>query len=198
MNNHKKATFIVTAFIFMSFTLTNYSDIIDYLSIGNKISFNNDDYILKSSSNPLPNNFKQEYVKKNENSNSIHTFITIEATKGNTSVLQAAKIKIQDLEISKLKYNVINYQKFENKLAKETIIDYLIHDGNYIYEWNIYRYQQQVNVNDTSLVIFEFTYRDSLNSEKDLETFFTYTQANRMKMINTVGSVIVPKVEIKN
>ena len=121
----------------------------------------------------------------------------IEAIKGDLTVDQAVGAKTQELENWKKKNPVVNYQKFDNKQTKETMIDFVVSDGAYIYEWNVYRYQQQKNKKDKYMVLYAYSYRDSLNDNNDLKKFFGHIKENRMDMINKVGNLELPKVKTK-
>ena len=179
----------------ISFSVIQSDNIIDYLSIGEQIKFDEEKYNLKWSSNPSSNYYKQEYLRKDDNNlNKYHKMMIIEAIKGDLTVEQATGIKIQEIENWKKKNPVVNYLKFDNKKTKETMIDFVLSDGAFIYEWNVYRYLQQKNKNDKYVVLYAYSYRDSLNDNNDLKVFFKHIKENRTTIINKVGSLVLPKV----
>jgi len=182
--------------ILTSFTMINGDDAIDFLSIGEQIEFNGEKYNLEWSSNPSTNYYKQEYLRENDNNlNKYNKMMIIEAIKGDLTVDQAAGVKIQDLENLKKKNPVVNYLRFDNEKTKETMIDFVVSDGAYIYEWNVYRYQQQKNKKDKYMVLYAYSYRDSLNDNNDLKKFFEHIKENRKDIINKVGNLKLPKVK---
>jgi hypothetical protein len=184
--------------ILTSFTIINGDDAIDFLSVGKQIEFNGEKYNLEWSSNPSANYYKQEYLRKNDNNlNKYNKMLIIEAIKGDLTVDQAAGAKIKDLENWKKKNPVVNYQKFDNENTNEIMIDFVLSDGAYIYEWNVYRYQQQKNIKDKFMVLYAYSYRDSLNDNNDLKNFFGYVKENRINMVNKVGNIELPKVDTK-
>jgi hypothetical protein len=184
--------------ILTSFTVINVDKVIDFLSIGEQIEFDGEKYNLKWSSNPSTNYYKQEYLRESDNNlNNYHKMMIIEAIKGDLTVDQAAGVKIQELENWKKKNPVVNYLKFDNKDTKETMIDFVVSDGAYIYEWNLYRYQQQKNKKDKYMVLYAYSYRDSLNDNNDLKEFFGHIKENRINMINKIGKLDLPKVKTK-
>ena len=184
--------------ILTSFTIINGDDAIDFLSVGKQIEFNGEKYNLEWSSNPSANYYKQEYLRKNDNNlNKYNKMLIIEAIKGDLTVDQDAGAKIKDLENWKKKNPVVNYQKFDNENTNEIMIDFVLSDGAYIYEWNVYRYQQQKNIKDKFMVLYAYSYRDSLNDNNDLKNFFGYVKENRINMVNKVGNIELPKVDTK-
>jgi len=184
--------------ILTSFTIINGDDAIDFLSVGEQIEFNGEKYNLEWSSNPSTNYYKQEYLRENDNNlNKYNKMMIIEAIKGDLTIDQAAGAKIQELENWKKENPVVNYQMYDNKNTKEIMIDFVLSDGAYIYEWNVYRYQKQKNKKDKYMVLYAYSYRDSLNDNNDLKKFFGHVKENRINMITKVGNIELPKVNTK-
>jgi len=67
--------------------------------------------------------------------------IIIESLIGDLTVEDAAKFKISELELLKKTNPVVNYNIYDN--GNEKIIDFVISDGAYIFEWNLYRYKYE-------------------------------------------------------
>jgi len=60
------------------------------------------------------------------------------------------------------------------------------------YELNLYRYQMQKG----AMVLFAYSYCDSLNDDNDLKKFFGHTKEKREDMINKLQSYPIPEVKI--
>lgn len=183
---------LVTATIVSLISMTP-PDIIDYLSVGKQLNFNGSKYDLKWSSHPSENYYKQEYLKQGEELGSYHNMILVEAIEGNLKVKDALKTKASELETRKKWDFVANYQVYENKnKPKEGIIDFVVSDTMTTYEWNLYRYQMQ----NGAMVLFAYSYRDSLNDDNDLKKFFGHIKGKREDMINKLQSYSIPEVKI--
>ncbi len=185
--------------VLASLTLTAFSpqkEVKDFLSIGDNLEFNNETYHLKWSANPSENYYKQEYLRDEDDLESFNKMITIDAIKGDISVTQAASIKVNELKKLKETNPVVNYEVYANEKAQETMIDFVISDGAHIYEWNIYRYKQQKIKKETYLVLYAYSYRRNINTREELMSFFNQLKETRMDMINELGSVAIPNVNV--
>jgi hypothetical protein len=186
-----KSTIILFSLVLFSFTK---DEITDFLKVGNELIFNNAKYILKWSSNPNDQHYKQEYLKQGEELPSYKNMILIEAVKSNLSTNEAVKLKITELDKRKKWDFVANYQVLENdKKPNEIIIDFVVSDTLTTYEWNLYRYQKQNN----NMILFAYSYKDSLNDDEDLKKFFNHIKSNRAKMVNKLQEQQIPNINIK-
>jgi len=190
----KFITITLISIAFLSFAIINS----DYLSIGNNLNFDNENYALKWSSNPTNNYYKQEYLRSADKLSKFNKMILVEAIEGNLTCSDAVKAKVGELEKRKKWDFVANYQVYENKnKPTEAIVDFVVSDTMTTYEWNLYRYQlQKDNNNKTYMVLFAYCYRDSLNDNNDLKKFFDYIKSNRNKMINKLTEYNIPKIRI--
>ena len=183
---------LITATV-VSFIAMKFPGIMDYLSVGKQLNFNGAKYDLKWSSHPSENYYKQEYLKQGEELGSYHNMILVEAIEGNLKVKDALNTKASELETRKKWDFVANYQVYENKNKPiEGIIDFVVSDTMTTYEWNLYRYQMQKG----AMVLFAYSYRDSLNDDNDLKKFFGYIKEKREDMINKLQSYSIPEVKI--
>jgi len=185
----------ILAFILTSFTVIRNENIKDYLSIGENLNFNTENYKLKWSSNPSSNYYKQEYLRKDDNLPKYEKMVVIEAIKGKITVKQASNIKINELKNWEKRNPIIKYQKFENKDKNEIIIDFILSDRKSIYEWNVYRYQEQKNKTGNYMVLYSYSYRNYISQKKDVNKFLDFIKETRIHIINKVGKVEIPKVE---
>lgn len=182
----------------VSLIAINLPEIIDYLSIGKQLNFNNGKYDLKWSSHQSENYYKHEYLKQGEELGTYHNMLLVEAIEGDLKIKDALKAKISELENRKKWDYVANYQVYENKnKPTEGIIDFVVSDTMTTYEWNLYRYQvQKGNNNKSIMVLFAYCYRDSLNDDNDLKKFFGHIKEKKEDLINKLQSYSIPEVKI--
>ena len=179
--------------IAVSLVAMKLPDIKEYLSVGKQLNFNAAKYDLKWSSHPSENYYKQEYLKQGEELETYHNMILVEAIEGNLKTSDAMNAKVTELEARKKWDFVANYRIYENKnKPTEGIIDFVVSDTMTTYEWNLYRYQMQKG----ALVLFAYSYRDSLNDDNDLKKFFGHIKEKREDFINKLQSYSIPEVKI--
>ncbi len=175
-------------------TFYSLEEFADLLSIGKNIEFNEEEYELVWSSHPTENYYKQEYLRSHEDLNEFHKMLLVESIRGDVGVKDAVKIKINELEQQKKNNPVINYDLISNEELGESLLDFIISDQNYIYEWNAYRFQSQ-NVNGQNhLVLFGYSMRDSLNTNEELKEFFTEVKKARRELIGKLAQFEIPRV----
>ena len=182
---------LILVLITTSFTADS-TDPKDYLNVGTAINFNQTDYSLVWSSNPTENYFKQEYLPEGATLGKHNDMFLVEVVKGKLTVDQAVTSKIQDLDTLKKANPVVKYNVYEK--GKDKIIDFVLSDGAYIFEWNLYRYMNQKSKKGDYLVLYAYSYRDSLNTNADLKPFFGRIKNNRDALINKLGQLKLPKV----
>ncbi|RYM32553.1 hypothetical protein ERX46_14880 [Brumimicrobium glaciale] len=192
IRNNKLILLSFIAFLCISFTTLNSPK--DFLGVGKKINFDKKEYSLVWSSNPSDNYYKQEYLPEGATLKEYNDMIIIESIIGDLTVEDAAKFKISELELLKKTNPVVNYNIYDN--GNEKIIDFVISDGAYIFEWNLYRYKNEKSKNK-ALVLYAYTYRDSIVDNEVLKPFFGRIADNRNDIIKQLGELKLPKVKIK-
>lgn len=192
-NNIYPSGLLTLVFIFLlSMTLP---DTMDYLSLGKQLTFNGEKYDLKWSSHPSANYYKQEYLKQGEELRNYHNMLLVEALEGSLKINDVVQTKTADLDARKKWDFVANYNVYENeKKPSEAIIDFVVSDTMTTYEWNLYRYQKQKD----KIILFAYSYRDSLNDDNDLKLFFGRIKEKRNELINKLQSYSIPEVSIRN
>ncbi len=173
------------------------SEPIEYLSVGNEIEFNGENFELKWSSHPSNEYFKQEYLRKNDKLPKYEKMLMVEAVKGNIPAINVATGKINELESQKRSNPIVNYEKFENKEKNEIILEFVLSDGNSIYEWNIYRYKNEKNKSGNYLVLYSYSYRNYISNEKEKIKFFNEIKTLKQDLVKKVGEIELPNVETK-
>ncbi|NDP27087.1 MAG: hypothetical protein GZ087_06645 [Flavobacterium sp.] len=197
MKNKKHPYFLIgiAAFILTTFTGFGQEKAKDYLSAGEKIAFNAENYNLKWSSNPSANYYKQEYLRTADVFPNYQKMIILEIIKGNLTASQAAGGKINELENWKKSNPMVRYEKFENKDKNEITLDFVVSDGKSIYEWNVYRYQEQKNPSGNYLVLYCYSYRNYISEKVSVNQFLDFVTKTRMETINTIRRTAIPKVK---
>ena len=180
-------------FTMMSFTM---NAIIDYLSIGPDLRFNNEKYDLAWSSHPNATYFKQEYLRKSDKLERYEKMILIEAIKTTLNPEKASQMKINELNNFKKNNPIVNYTQVQSLNQNDKIISFTISGGN-ILEWNLYRYQQQQIGNENIIILYAYSYRNYFSTKEDVTKFMNYVKNNENKMIETITKTKIPRVKIK-
>ncbi|TXD85482.1 hypothetical protein ESY86_02425 [Subsaximicrobium wynnwilliamsii] len=167
----------------------------EYLSVGNKIEFNGENFELKWSSHPSNEYYKQEYLRKDDKLPRHEKMIMVEAVKGNIPAKNVVAGKINELENRKKRNPVVNYEKFENKENNEIILDFVLSDGKSVYEWNIYRYQNQNNESGNYLVLYSYSYRNYISNDKEKIKFLSEIKKLKEELIKKVEEIKLPDVK---
>ena len=90
--------------------------ITNYLGTTNTLTFNDSQYSLAWSSNPMQGYYKQEYLLDSTTIDDYHEMILVEALKGKTSPKVAAQLKVAELEELKKTNPVINWNVYEKRM----------------------------------------------------------------------------------
>jgi len=169
----------------------------EYLSVGNKIEFNGENFELKWSSHPSKEYYKQEYLRKGDKLPIYEKMLMVEAVKGDIPATNVATGKINELENLKKRNPDVNYEKFENEEKNEIILEFVMSDGKSIYEWNIYRYQNQSNESGNYLVLYSYSYRNYISNEKEKIKFLNEIKKMKKDLVKKVGEIELPNVKTK-
>jgi len=195
MKNKHNLLIGIFAFIATTFTAFGQVQVKDYLSVGEKIAFNAENYNLKWSSNPSANYYKQEYLRPADVFPNYQKMIIVESIKGNLTVAQVSNMKINELENWKKGNPMVRYEKFENKDKNEVIIDFIVSDGKSIYEWNVYRYQEQKNPSGNYLVLYCYSFRNYISEKVSVTNFVDFVTKNRVETIDKIRKTAIPNVK---
>lgn len=192
----KKLLFAIFAFIFLvSFKSDETLSPKDYLGIGNKLTFNNQDFNLAWSSNPMSGYYKQEYLLDSSTVENYNEMILIEAIEGKISPQLAVDLKVSELKKMKEENPVINWNVYQDK--DEFIIDFILTDKATVYEWNLYRY---TTVKDSKkqkyLLLRAYSFKDNLFTNDDLKPFFNRIVENRNDFIAKLSKFELPQLNV--
>lgn len=189
---------VLTTMVFTLFTGMNFDEIIDYLSAGKELDFNNEKYELKWSSHPSGNYYKQEYLKTGEDFDSFQNMVMIEAMEGETEIKDALNAKVSALENRKKSDNAVTYRVHETTENQgNKVLEFVLSDGRSVYEWNLYRYQiQKGKGNKNYLVLFAYCHRNSSYDDNNNQNFYKYIDENREILVEKLQSYSVPEIKI--
>lgn len=192
----KKHLFLILGFCCFTMMSFTTKDIIDYLSIGSELSFNNEKYNLAWSSHPNASYFKQEYLRKSDKLEKYEKMVMVEAIKTTLNPEKVSQMKINELTTLKKINPIVNFKQAESSNQNDKIISFTISGGN-ILEWNVYKYQQQQIENENMIVLYAYSYRNYVSTKEDVTKFINFVKNNENKMIEIINKTNVPKVKIK-
>jgi hypothetical protein len=116
----------------------------DHLAVPGPLRLAGTEYLLAWSSQPAANYTKQEYVPKGEDPKTYTKMLLVEFLAGKLEPLAAARAQVAKLEERKGSDPLVNMDLIQNKSTGEVLLDFLISQkdakGEYIVEWNAYRY----------------------------------------------------------
>lgn len=168
----------------------------NYFGNTDTLTFNESKYSLAWSSNPSQGYYKQEYLLDSTTIEEYNEMFLVEALKGKISPEVAAELKVNELKELKKNNPVINWNVYEKK--NERIIDFVITDGATQYEWNLYRYSVLKNTDGQKyLVLYAYSYKDTLYTNEDLKPFFNRIMENRNLLISKLGAFKLPELKIQ-
>jgi hypothetical protein len=120
------------------------AQVVDFLGIPGPIDFDGKSYELAWSSRPSENYSKQEYVPVGQSVENYDQMLLVERLTGNVKVIDAVKSQIGMLEKRKGADPVVNFEVLQKHATGEVALDFLVSakdpKGEYIVEWNLYRY----------------------------------------------------------
>jgi len=119
-------------------------DAVDRLGIAGPIAFDGTDYALAWTSNPSLTYFKQEYLPAGQMPQTYKSMVLVEVLTEGADVKQALASQVQTLNDRKASDPLLNLSVLQNAQEDEVILDFLMSQkdekGDYIVEWNAYRY----------------------------------------------------------
>ncbi|HTN61741.1 MAG TPA: hypothetical protein VL147_09315, partial [Devosia sp.] len=116
----------------------------DYLGVPGPIAFDGTDYLLAWSSQPTPQYTKQEYVPVGQTPESYGSMVMVEFLAADMTPAAMANAQVDLLNQRKQTDPLVNMNLIQNEGTGEVILDFIVSskdaDGEYIVEWNAYRY----------------------------------------------------------
>ncbi|WP_411034130.1 hypothetical protein [Shinella sp. BYT-45] len=116
----------------------------DRLGVPGPIDFEGEAYVLAWSSQPSANYIKQEYLPAGQSAERYEQMILVETATGGVAVMDAVRAQVNMLNQRKATDPLVNMEVIQNEAAGEALLDFIVSskdkDGQYIVEWNAYRY----------------------------------------------------------
>lgn len=194
----KKIIFSFLAISALSLVSFQIDTIIDFLSTGSILKFENESYQLAWSSHPNDTYYKQEYLRESDNKfENYQKMLIVEAIKSDISLEQASTMKINELNTMKKTNPLVQYKIEKAVNEGEIVISFMLSGGKNILEWNMYRYQQQKIDKDAYLVLYAYSYRNYFSTKEDIVTFLDYVKTNNANITALINTVAVPKIQVK-
>lgn len=116
----------------------------DYLKVPGPIEIAGDRYDLAWSSAPRPGYYKQEYLPAGETPGRHSRMVLLEVITNGVDVSGALRAQVASLNARKPNDPLVNMSVIRNERNGEALLDFILSskrsDGQYIVEWNAYRY----------------------------------------------------------
>ncbi|QDZ11907.1 hypothetical protein [Devosia ginsengisoli] len=124
-------------------------DVTDYLGVPGPLTFDGTDYLLSWSSQPNAQYIKQEYVPAGQTVENFDSMIMVEFLASEMTPLQMASAQVNMLNERKASDPLVNMDLMQNEQTGEVLLDFIVsakdEKGEYIVEWNGYRYASAQN-----------------------------------------------------
>ena len=192
----KKYLLIMTT-IMMSFTTFN-NEPVDRLGVKGPLTFNKTSFNLSWTDKPNNTYFIQEYLPKDEKSESFNQMLTLHLFDKDIKVKNAVKQKMQELDTRKKTDPTCNYQVTESPDGKEFMVDFLLGESKgdkmTIIEFNIYHYKQ-VELGDKKKGILVYAYSKRAYGD-DITPFLKNLRKDRTDLLNVMIGSEMPTVNL--
>jgi len=169
-------------------------DAVDRIGVPGPIAFDGKSYELAWSSNPQPNYYKQEYVPAGEAPRSYNSMVLVEVLTSGIGAKEALAAQVKMLNDRKPNDPLVNFGVLQNEQTGEAILDFIMSQkddkGEYIVEWNAYRY---VPRQPEGVMLFGVSHRAYGNEAA--KTFLTNLREMRPGQIDKVARQEMPKAE---
>jgi hypothetical protein len=145
-------------------------EVTDYLGVPGPITIRNTEYVLAWSSHPREGYFKQEYLPAGATPESYESMVIVEFLAGDMPLQQVVGTQIAMIEDRKASSDPIaNYAIFQNE--GEYLLDFVLSAkdaaGEYIIEWNGYRYAEAELDGEGGSILFALSERSYGNDNAE-------------------------------
>jgi hypothetical protein len=171
----------------------------DRLSVPGPITFGPDTYLLSAVSRPSPNDDKQEYLPAGQTSGHFRQMVLVEATLP-ADLEHVVADKVQWIEKRKATDPVANFALLKNPKNGEVILDFLFSsdepNGDYIVEWNAYRYAPLPTKDGKSGVLLFGIGRRAYGD--DTTAFLRALKTTRPQEIDALAKYKLPSITLRS
>lgn len=141
--------FVLASALFLAGAPVTAQEAADHLGIPGPVALGGTEYALAWSSRPGPDYIKQEYLPPGQTPETYQNMVLIEFVAGDLAPADAAARQVEMLNDRKQSDPIANFQILNNQETGEVILDFVLSAkdsrGEYIIEWNGYRYAPAVD-----------------------------------------------------
>lgn len=120
------------------------AQVVEHLGVPGPIEFHGKTYALAWSSEPADNYVKQEYVPAGQKPETFSQLLLLERVTGGIKVMDAVRSQVDMLKKRKATDPLVNFGILQHDATGEVLLDFIVSTkddkGEYIVEWNAYRY----------------------------------------------------------
>ncbi|MCF0071126.1 hypothetical protein LZD49_11655 [Dyadobacter sp. CY261] len=177
----------------------NNKPAVNYMGISGPIVLQKKNYQLIWSSHPDASLYKQEYLIAGDAFPNYKSMISIDFVVASTSVDEAVRTKLRELEQMKKTLDV-NFEVIGNAATGEKIIDCLIgqtasDEQKSIYEHDVYRFKTvTAKSGQKGIILFALSNRAYGSA---IQPFLTGLKTTRKTIVTDVAKVSIPEISIK-
>lgn len=134
----------------------------DHLGLPGPISLGGDSFALAWSARPADNYIKQEYLPAGQASDSYSRMVLVETVTG-VEVMDAVRAQTDTLGRRKETDPLVNMEVVRNEARGEALLDFIVSSkneaGEYVVEWNAYRYAPLAEESGPGVMLFGVSHR---------------------------------------
>lgn len=169
----------------------------DHLGLPGPITLGGDSFSLAWSSRPSDNYIKQEYLPPGENPESYSRMVLVETVTGGIAVMDAVRAQADTLAERKETDPLVNMEITQNEATGEALLDFIVSSrneaGEYVVEWNAYRYAPLAAGEDgPGVMLFGISHRASGNDAA--KAFLQELPTLRPARIEVLAGAPLPEV----
>jgi len=169
----------------------------DYLGLPGPITLGDDSFALAWSSRPADNYIKQEYLPTGETPDSYSRMVLVETVTGGVEVMDAVRAQTETLTQRKETDPLVNMEVIRNEATGEALLDFIVSSrneaGEYVVEWNAYRYAPLAPGEDgPGVMLFGISHRASGNDAA--KAFLQELPTLRPARIEALAGAPLPEV----
>jgi len=192
----KLLSLLLTQVMLRNVEVARSAGAVDRLSLPDPIAFNGESYRLSWSSHPRPYYYKQEYLPPSQMSERFQRMLLIEAVVRGVDVNGAVAAQVSMLNKRKATDPTVNFAIIKNPKNDEIILDFILSakdpKGEYVVEWNAYRYSVLRGKNGASGVLLFGISRRAYGD--DTANFLRRLKSTRPAEINALVTYALPVV----
>lgn len=171
------------------------AQVTDYLDVPGPIALDGTDYNLAWSSQPSPGYTKQEYLPLGQDPESYESMVMVEFLAADLAPLEMAQAQVEMLNARRATDPLVNMALIENEQTGEVLLDFIVSSkdaaGEYIVEWNAYRYANvENNEGETGGLLFAISHRAYGNA--DSEAFLSALRDFKATQIEELAKAPLP------